>query len=174
MPKIGKTRIFLKHWALSIFNPYWPLTSCKKSEKILWFNEKARRTEVQNDGRTAGWHWIHKTSLLWVQNEHLYNERYTQKINRQQNVYNLPTDFSLTTSKMFIPSILTNDADDRVVLDSSSPFSSFLLPLPLTIAPSVAGKLFVSTIANSTNTDWHQRASSSVEMLTKLNKSKQK
>ena len=65
LPKIGKTRIFLKNRALSLFNPYWPLTSCKKSEKS--YDSIPRKSRP--DGRKDGRHWIHKTSLSWVQKQ---------------------------------------------------------------------------------------------------------
>ena len=49
LPKIGKTIIFLKNRALSLFNP-WPLTSCKKSEKSYDSIPRKSRTDGRTDG----------------------------------------------------------------------------------------------------------------------------
>ena len=67
LAKIGTTRIFLKNRAQSLFNPYWPLTSCKKSEKSYDSIPRKSRTDGRKDGR----HWIHKTWLSWVQKKKL-------------------------------------------------------------------------------------------------------
>ena len=108
--KIGKTRIFLKNRALSLFNPYWPLKLHAKNQKnpMIQFREKAERTDGwTDDGQTA---WIHKTSLSSVQNYNLHSsisinykdlKKLFMSLSRQIYIYKSLDCFSNGTRKRF-------------------------------------------------------------------------